>query len=158
MDHEVFEHRLGQGELMELRKALFLTRDHSRLFDTPRWVRNLEQGYTEAWKRWENCEDDKPFPLTYRPPPQNNTPHTPAYLAPRHRNHIREYLQESWNQRRENVRSACIWVQDDDDDHARARAAATTSNPNLLLPGLGHEQSSGNLAPFPTGDCAMPSA
>ncbi|KAJ9059566.1 hypothetical protein DSO57_1001106 [Entomophthora muscae] len=159
VDHDVLEHRFGQGELMDLRKALFLTRDHSRLFDTPRWVRNLEQGYTEAWKRWESGDDDKSFPLTYQPPPQNNTPHSPAYLAPRHRNHIREHLQESWSQGRENVMTGCIWVQDDDDDHARARAAAATSlNSNLFLPGLGPEQPSDNLAPLPTGDCAMPSA
>jgi predicted O-linked N-acetylglucosamine transferase (SPINDLY family) len=44
--------RRAKGELAELRRTLFLTRDVSRLFDTPRWVRHLEHGYQEAWHRW----------------------------------------------------------------------------------------------------------
>lgn len=40
------------GELMELRKQLFLTRRSMPLFDTARWTRNLEKGYVAAWKRW----------------------------------------------------------------------------------------------------------
>lgn len=44
--------RRGQGELAEMRKTLFLTRDSNRLFDTRLWVRHLEQGYMEAWRRW----------------------------------------------------------------------------------------------------------
>ncbi|KAI6013045.1 glycosyltransferase family 41 protein [Pisolithus marmoratus] len=40
------------GELMELRKRLFLTRKSMPLFDTARWTRNLEKGYAAAWERW----------------------------------------------------------------------------------------------------------
>ncbi|GAA5831870.1 hypothetical protein JCM11251_003916 [Rhodosporidiobolus azoricus] len=46
------EQRRGRGELAELRKKLFLTREQSPLFDTRRWVRNLETGLREAWERW----------------------------------------------------------------------------------------------------------
>ncbi|KAJ1659864.1 hypothetical protein IWQ61_001115 [Dispira simplex] len=50
-------HRVGHGPLMEIRKQLFLFRDSNRLFDTPRWTRNLEKGYEEAWRRWESGEE-----------------------------------------------------------------------------------------------------
>ncbi|KAI7855561.1 glycosyl transferase family 41-domain-containing protein [Circinella umbellata] len=49
--------RRGHGELMLLRKRLFLTRENSRLFDTCRWTRNLERGFTEAWRRWVTAEE-----------------------------------------------------------------------------------------------------
>ncbi|CEP11953.1 hypothetical protein [Parasitella parasitica] len=49
--------RRGHGSLMNLRKKLFLTREQSRLFDTLRWTRNLERGYSEAWKRWVNGDE-----------------------------------------------------------------------------------------------------
>jgi protein O-GlcNAc transferase len=42
----------GMGELLELRRSLFLARDTMPLFDTYRWVRNLEIGLHEAWRRW----------------------------------------------------------------------------------------------------------
>ncbi|KAK4058157.1 hypothetical protein OIO90_000896 [Microbotryomycetes sp. JL221] len=44
--------RRGRGELSDLRRKLFLTREDSPLFDTKRWVRNVEQGYLEAWDKW----------------------------------------------------------------------------------------------------------
>lgn len=44
--------RRGKGELMELRRSLYLSRDKMPLFDTQRWTRNLEKGLTEAWRRW----------------------------------------------------------------------------------------------------------
>lgn len=44
--------RRGHGELMDLRKRLYLSRESSRLFDTARWTLNLERGYSEAWRRW----------------------------------------------------------------------------------------------------------
>jgi protein O-GlcNAc transferase len=47
----IYERR-AVGELVELRRRLFLNRDHMPLFDTERWTRNLESGYREAWKRW----------------------------------------------------------------------------------------------------------
>ncbi|CAG8590767.1 16792_t:CDS:2 [Acaulospora morrowiae] len=45
-------HRSGQGELVELRKQLFLNRDSMRLFDTEKAVRDLEKGFVDAWIRW----------------------------------------------------------------------------------------------------------
>ncbi|RGB38288.1 glycosyltransferase family 41 protein [Rhizophagus diaphanus] len=45
-------HRSGVGELIELRKKLFLNRDNMRLFDTQRIVSNLEKGYAMAWEFW----------------------------------------------------------------------------------------------------------
>ncbi|CAO3598974.1 unnamed protein product [Absidia cylindrospora] len=60
--------RQGQGALMDLRQRLFLTREQSRLFDTERWTRNLEQGFSEAWRRWvtgEEMEDVSPSSLDY---------------------------------------------------------------------------------------------
>ena len=42
----------GKGRLMELRHMLFHSRWSSALFDTKRWVRDLEDAYDEAWRRW----------------------------------------------------------------------------------------------------------
>ena len=42
----------GQGRLMDLRKLLYESRWDSALFDTRRWVRDLETAYGEAWRRW----------------------------------------------------------------------------------------------------------
>lgn len=42
----------GNGRIMELRKMLFHARWKSALFDTKRWVRDLEDAYDEAWRRW----------------------------------------------------------------------------------------------------------
>ncbi|TFY55582.1 hypothetical protein EVJ58_g8160 [Rhodofomes roseus] len=42
----------GRGELIKLRRNIFLNRDRAPLFDTMRWTRNVEKGYREAWKRW----------------------------------------------------------------------------------------------------------
>lgn len=42
----------GYGRLMELRKLLYESRWESPLFDTRRWVRDLEVAYCEAWRRW----------------------------------------------------------------------------------------------------------
>ena len=50
---EVWE---GSGRLMDLRRMLWEGRWTSRLFDTRRWVRDLERGYEEAWRRWEAGE------------------------------------------------------------------------------------------------------
>jgi len=46
----------GRGRLMDLRRILWEGRWTSRLFDTKRWVRDLETAYWEAWKRWEAGE------------------------------------------------------------------------------------------------------
>ncbi|KAF8527916.1 glycosyl transferase family 41-domain-containing protein [Hysterangium stoloniferum] len=42
----------GQGELIDLRRNLYLRREDMPLFDTRRWTRNLEKGLSEAWRRW----------------------------------------------------------------------------------------------------------
>lgn len=42
----------GLGRLMELRELLYTSRWTSALFDTRRWVRDLEEAYELAWKRW----------------------------------------------------------------------------------------------------------
>lgn len=46
----------GNGELNDVRKVLFEHRWKSALFDTKRWVSDLEDAYEEAWKRWVNAE------------------------------------------------------------------------------------------------------
>lgn len=42
----------GVGRLGELRKILFNSRWTCALFDTKRWVSDLESAYDEAWRRW----------------------------------------------------------------------------------------------------------
>ncbi|PNS21042.1 N-terminal acetyltransferase B complex subunit arm1 [Sphaceloma murrayae] len=42
----------GEGRLMELRKSLTEARWTSRLFDTRRWVGELEDACEEVWRRW----------------------------------------------------------------------------------------------------------
>lgn len=46
----------GQGRLMDLRRLLWEGRWSSRLFDTKRWVRDLEVAYWSAWRKWEKGE------------------------------------------------------------------------------------------------------
>ncbi|KAI8912826.1 glycosyl transferase family 41-domain-containing protein [Gorgonomyces haynaldii] len=41
------------GLLNDLRKRLFLNRDTSPLFDTPRYVKHLENGYQMAYEKWQ---------------------------------------------------------------------------------------------------------
>lgn len=42
----------GKGRLAELRKLLYDGRWSSPLFDTRRWVRDIEAAYAEVWRRW----------------------------------------------------------------------------------------------------------
>ncbi|KAI1810169.1 glycosyltransferase family 41 protein [Poronia punctata] len=42
----------GRGRLVELRKILFEAKWTCALFDTHRWVSDLETAYEEAWRRW----------------------------------------------------------------------------------------------------------
>lgn len=42
----------GIGRLVELRKLLYDSRWTCALFDTKRWVSDLESAYDEAWRRW----------------------------------------------------------------------------------------------------------
>ncbi|XXH00387.1 GTPase-activating protein S23 [Hypoxylon texense] len=46
----------GQGRLAEMRKILFEAKWTCPLFDTRRWVSDLERAYEEAWRRWEAGE------------------------------------------------------------------------------------------------------
>ncbi|KAH2544112.1 hypothetical protein KXW97_002258 [Aspergillus fumigatus] len=47
----------ASGRLFDLRRMLFEERMGSRLFDTKRWVRDLENAYDQVWKRWVNGEE-----------------------------------------------------------------------------------------------------
>jgi predicted O-linked N-acetylglucosamine transferase (SPINDLY family) len=49
-------HGQGIGRLGELRKLLFDSRWTCALFDTKRWVSDLESAYDEAWRRWVSNE------------------------------------------------------------------------------------------------------
>lgn len=42
----------ARGRLSDLRRTIFLERRRSRLFDTQRWVRDLEGAYEHVWDRW----------------------------------------------------------------------------------------------------------
>ena len=42
----------GKGQLSDLRRLLYESRWTSALFDTKRWVTDLEDAYEEAWSRW----------------------------------------------------------------------------------------------------------
>ncbi|CAJ2507990.1 Uu.00g091760.m01.CDS01 [Anthostomella pinea] len=42
----------GRGRLVEMRKTLFDSKWTCALFDTHRWVSDLESAYDEAWRRW----------------------------------------------------------------------------------------------------------
>jgi len=44
------------GRLSQLRRILYESRWSSALFDTKRWVRDLEEAYDLAWKKWEKGE------------------------------------------------------------------------------------------------------
>ncbi|KAL1998206.1 hypothetical protein VTN02DRAFT_6654 [Thermoascus thermophilus] len=47
----------AKGRLAELRRILFTNRWESKLFDTRRWVNDLEEAYEEVWKRWVKGEE-----------------------------------------------------------------------------------------------------
>ena len=47
---------MGKGRLVELRKLLYESRWSSALFDTKRWVRDIEAAYAEAWRKWVTGE------------------------------------------------------------------------------------------------------
>lgn len=46
----------ASGRLMELREMIWRGRWTSKLFDTRRWVRDLELAYEEVWRRWVGGE------------------------------------------------------------------------------------------------------
>ena len=45
------------GRLVELRRMLFTHRWQSRLFDTRRWVNDLENAYEKVWSAWVKGEE-----------------------------------------------------------------------------------------------------
>lgn len=47
---------LCEGRLVELRRMIWEYRWRCPLFDTRRWVRDLEAGYEEAWRKWVKGE------------------------------------------------------------------------------------------------------
>lgn len=47
----------ARGRLSDLREMIFSERRGSRLFDTARWVRDLENAYEQVWKRWVEGEE-----------------------------------------------------------------------------------------------------
>jgi predicted O-linked N-acetylglucosamine transferase (SPINDLY family) len=52
----VYEGHRARGRLSELRRMLYESRWTSALFDTSRWVRDLEEAYLLAWEKWERGE------------------------------------------------------------------------------------------------------
>lgn len=50
----MYQGHRATGRLSQLRKLLYEARWSSALFDTKRWVRDLEDAYEIAWKRWED--------------------------------------------------------------------------------------------------------
>ncbi|KAF5019746.1 hypothetical protein F66182_8251 [Fusarium sp. NRRL 66182] len=42
----------GDGRLVDIRKLLWESKWHCGLFDTKRWVNDVETAYEEAWRRW----------------------------------------------------------------------------------------------------------
>lgn len=47
----------GSGQLASLRKLLWDSKWTCALFNTRRWVADLERAYDEAWRRWVEGED-----------------------------------------------------------------------------------------------------
>lgn len=47
----------GVGRLAEMRRLLWDSKWTCGLFDTRRWVRDVEDAYEEAWKRWIHGQD-----------------------------------------------------------------------------------------------------
>ncbi|PGH23241.1 hypothetical protein AJ80_02657 [Polytolypa hystricis UAMH7299] len=47
----------ARGRLVELRKMLVMNRWESKLFDTKRWVNDLEDAYEAVWKKWVRGEE-----------------------------------------------------------------------------------------------------
>lgn len=47
----------GRGRLVDIRQMLFCDRYRNKLFDTARWVRDLEDAYAAVWAQWVNGEE-----------------------------------------------------------------------------------------------------
>jgi predicted O-linked N-acetylglucosamine transferase (SPINDLY family) len=55
LECKYYGHR-ASGRLSQLRRMLYEARWTSPLFDTKRWVRDLEEAYEVAWKKWVKGE------------------------------------------------------------------------------------------------------
>lgn len=47
----------SRGRLADIRQMLFRDRYQNKLFDTARWVRDLEDAYEAVWAQWVNGEE-----------------------------------------------------------------------------------------------------
>lgn len=47
----------ARGRLADIRQMLFRDRYKNKLFDTARWVRDLEDAYAAVWAQWVNGEE-----------------------------------------------------------------------------------------------------
>ncbi|KAJ6000419.1 hypothetical protein N7481_000828 [Penicillium waksmanii] len=47
----------ARGRLADMRQMLFMQRYKNKLFDTARWVRDLEDAYEAVWAQWVNGEE-----------------------------------------------------------------------------------------------------
>ena len=52
----IYQGHRATGRLSQLRKMLYEARWTSALYDTRRWVRDLEDAYQIAWGKWEKGE------------------------------------------------------------------------------------------------------
>ncbi|PSN71368.1 UDP-N-acetylglucosaminyltransferase [Corynespora cassiicola Philippines] len=52
----IYQGHRATGRLSQLRRLLYESRWSSALFDTKRWVRDLEDAYEISWKKWERGE------------------------------------------------------------------------------------------------------
>lgn len=47
----------ARGRLVDIRQILFRDRYKNKLFDTARWVHDLENAYEAVWAQWVNGEE-----------------------------------------------------------------------------------------------------
>jgi predicted O-linked N-acetylglucosamine transferase (SPINDLY family) len=48
----------GRGRLFDIRQMLFRDKYRNKLFDTARWVRDLEDAYEAVWAQWVAGEEN----------------------------------------------------------------------------------------------------
>lgn len=57
LQYEIHGQGRARGRLLDIRKMLFRGRWTNQLFDTTRWVHDLEDAYEQVWKGWVNGEE-----------------------------------------------------------------------------------------------------
>ncbi|KAI8868732.1 TPR-like protein [Ramicandelaber brevisporus] len=116
--------------VLEIRRHLFLTRDRSRLYDTPRWVYNVEKAYVEMWNRFA---DGRMFTMSSGAAPPPSSPEEDAMAAAQDSwdvpddddIHVSRAQGDSVSKRlrykkmtdAERANSSCIWIADDEDGY-----------------------------------------